>query len=514
MEGTARRSAPDDRGLLFPAPSGRRGASRRMADGTDAGAPPTPTPTDSRARHLVLYATAWVAGAVPLFLLITALWKAFPVFGSTGDITIGAFAIAFPVVVRRLGVPRRDGFVRFLLAAGVVFGIVSILTGWGNGLTDEPFTTPRFVSLLWAHQDPYVVPLVFDYVQYGQTIHSYSIYPYLPLLMFLQVPGTDYKWFALACWVGTVLLVRKRFDAGIFLAQPYVAVMAASGYNDFPVLLLLTVAFVGLWGRRQRWAQLLALGAKQFANAIVLLYYLVRRDWKNVLVTLGVSAAFILPFVIWSGPTVLCPTVFADRLSSCPSGGAAQYLLNYAVWPVWVLAVFYPAMLQETRVAAQKGRLARLFTGRSFSIDDLLRTPSFAIVGVVGSLAGVSVFLGWGIYLGSSWAEAIAGAAVGVIPLAGWVAACDRPTRSSGSPGRGPPLGFRFHGTVHGVALVVNVVAVAGAVLAGRPPLDGEIVGAFLAGLWESVAFFRLTMRSEPPRADAPSGDVRAGAAG
>lgn len=480
-----------------------------MAEHTDAGEPTT-VAGESRARRLALYGTAWVAGAVPLFVVITALWKAFGTFGSTGNITIGAFAIAFPVVVRRLGVPRRESFVRFLLVAGLVFGVVSILTSWGNGLTDEPFTTPRFVSMLWAHQDPYVVPLVFNYVQYGVTIQSKSIYPYLPLLMFLQVPGLDYKWFALACWVGMVLLVRKKFDAGILLAQPYVAVMAASGYNDFPVLLLLTVAFVGAAGRRQRWAQLLALGAKQFANAIVLAYYLVRRDWKNVLVTIGVSAAFILPFVIWSGPTVLCPTVFANRLASCPSGGTAQYLLNYAVWPVWVLAIFYPAALAATRWSAQRGRLARLLAGRRFSIDDLLPIPACTIVGITGALAAVTVFLGLGVALGTSSTVTIIGAAAGVAVLAAWVVLLDRPARTDGTL----PLRLRskvqIHIAVHAIALALNLGAVGCAVLLGRAPLDGEIVGAFLAGLWESVAFFPRSSRSRPSP-PAPAAGVAAG---
>ncbi len=172
-----------------------------MAERTQTGGTSTPVP-GSRGRELALYSAAWLAGAVPLFAVITALWLAPHAFGTTGEVTIGAFAIVFPVVVRRLGVPREARFVWFLLIAGVAFGVLSVLTGAGNGLTDEPYTTPHFVTLIWAHQDPYVVPLVFNYVQYGQTIHSYSIYPYLPLLMFLQVPGLDYKWFALACWVG------------------------------------------------------------------------------------------------------------------------------------------------------------------------------------------------------------------------------------------------------------------------------------------------------------------------
>ncbi len=487
----------EDRGLIFPALSRRTGTALRMGERADAGAASAPS-AEPRGRRWALYAAAWAAGAVPLFALTTALWKAFPVYSSTGDLTIGAFALVFPVVVRRLGVPRREGFIRFLLVAGLAFGIVSVLTGWGNGLTDEPFTTPRFITLLQAHQDPYVVPLVFNYVQYGQTIHSYSIYPYLPLLMFLQIPGLDYKWFTLGCWVGMVLLVRRRFDAGSYLAQPYVVVMAASGYNDFPVLLLLTVAFVGVAGRPQRWAQLLALGAKQFANAIVLVYYLVRRDWKNVLVTLGVSAAFILPFVIWSGPVVLCPTVVADRLTSCPSGGTAQYLLNYTLWPIWVLAVFYSSTLVWARSASQKGRLSRLFAGRRFSIDDLLRTPAFAVVAVSGALGGVCTFLAVGIFLGSTGFAVIASAVVGFCVLAGWVVACDS---AEGARGRlfGRELSrVPFQVAIQVVALALNTAAVGGAFLLGRPPLEGEFVGAFLACSWESVVIFYARFHGDP----------------
>jgi len=445
-------------------------------------------------RKLGLYSAAWLAGALPLFAMITALWLDAPRFNSTGILTIGAFALVFPVMVRQLGVPRDASFVRFLLVAGIAFGILSILTGWGNGLTDEPFTTPRFVTLLWAHQDPYVVPLVFNYVQYGQTIHSSSIYPYLPLLMFLQVPGLDYKWFALACWVGMVLLVRKKFDVGVWLAQPYVAVMAASGYNDFPVLLLLTVAFVGVEGRRQRWAQLLALGAKQFANAIVVAYYLVRRDWKNVLVTLGVSAAFIVPFVVWSGPTVLCPTVFANRLTSCPSGGPAEYLLNYGLYPVWVLAIFSAPVVSAVRSSSQKGRLSRVLARGRLSVENALRSPAFAMVGISGALAGVSAFLAAGIYFGSAPPGALISALLGFAVLAGWVVAWDAAGRVGGRFAKRsfPPLVFQAG--VQGVALALNMGALGVVLLFGRPALDGEIVGVFLAALWESMLFYRAQL--------------------
>jgi len=316
---------------------------------------------------------AWLSGALPAFAVITALWLYPSDFHGVGEISLGAFALMFPVAVRQLQVPRRVGFVYFLLGAGVVFSIGSILTGAGNGLTDEPFTTPRYVSLLFAHQDPYVVPLVFNYVQYGQTFHSQSIYLYGPLLMFLQVPGLDYKWFALGAWIVLVLVVRQRFDVAVMLAQPYVAIMAASGYNDIVVLVFMTLAFVGYEGRRQRWAEWLSLGMKQFANLFVLAYYLLRRDWRNTLVTAAVSAAFLLPFLYWSGPVIFCPAVVADRIPSCSGGGAPSYLLNYSLWVVWAVAIFYPSFVGILRHRSSAAPWDRLLDRTGLRFDDLLR---------------------------------------------------------------------------------------------------------------------------------------------
>ena len=211
-------------------------------------------------------------GALPALAVVTALWLYPTAFEEVGGISLGAFALMFPVAVRRLRVERSGEFVSFLLLAGVGFGVVSILTGAANGLTDQAYTTPRYVTLLFAHHDPYVVLLSFSYQQYGTTFTSQSTFSNLPLLMFLQVPGLSYKWFALACWAGMAFLARRRFDAGVMLAQPYMVIVAASGFDDLVVLLLLTLGFLGFEGRRQKWAEWLALGCKQFANVFVVAY--------------------------------------------------------------------------------------------------------------------------------------------------------------------------------------------------------------------------------------------------
>ena len=104
----------------------------------------------------VRYLAAWLAAALPAFAIITLLWLYFGRTSPFAYIAIGLFALTFPVIVRRLGVPRRVSFVYFLLVIGIAFGVLSILTGWGNGLTDEPFTTPRFAGFLLSGHDPYV----------------------------------------------------------------------------------------------------------------------------------------------------------------------------------------------------------------------------------------------------------------------------------------------------------------------------------------------------------------------
>lgn len=429
------------------------------------------------------YLAAWLAAALPALLIITLLWLYFGRTSPFAYVAIGAFALAFPVIVRRLGVPRRVSFVYFLLAVGVALGILSILTGWGNGLTDEPFTTPRFALFTLGGHDPYVTQLVFTYQQYGKTLSSQSYYLYLPLLMFLQVPGIDYKWFTLACWVGMVLLARKNFDTASMLAQPYVLLIAASGYNDLPVLLLLTLGFVGLGGRRQKWAEYLSLGCKQFANAFVIVYYVVRRRWADSLITLGVSAAFLVPFVLWSGPAVLCPSVFADRLSACTAGASAGLLLNYPVWAVWVVAVFYlPAMAIWVAWSSRPSVSARLFR-RRLRPERCARLPALAIVAASAGSLGLVIFDLATLALGFTFSAVLAGGALAVGAAVLWTLAWDGPWRlGARSAGDGGSAG-RHLVVSQLVTAVIALPILAGWIAAGGAALPGMVLGIGLGVL-------------------------------
>ncbi len=449
------------------------------------------------------YAAGWAAGAGPALAMITILWLLPGPSTPFGIVALGAYALAFPAMVRRLGVPPRTSFLAFLVVAGIAFAVLSILTGWGNGLTDEGFTTPRFAGFLLAGHDPYTTPMTIAYAAYGRHFVSTSYYVYLPVLMFLQVPGVPYKWFSLACWVVLVALVRKRFSTAVLLAQPYVMIVAENGYNDLVLLVLLTVAFVGVEGRRSKWAEWIALGCKQFANVFVLLYYAVRRDWRNFLVTAGVSAAFVVPFFLWNGDRVLCPTLLANRPAFCPHTGGIQLLINYPVWAVWVFAVFYGPALVAVRQALVRRSPRRRPDGWLLESARLERLPSVLVVATTSVVSGLSVFVAVDALLGGRGGGPFSAAAVASPVVVLWGTAWGEPWRRSG--GLGGRLDRRFW-TAQGWLVGIDLAIAWGWTLARGSPPVGEGVGLVVG----ATAFVALVLRGnliEPlpaVRADAP----------
>jgi hypothetical protein len=459
---------------------------------------------------LPLYLAGWFAGAIPALAMITLLWLYSGPTTPFGDIALGAYALSFPVMVRRLEIPRRRGFVHFLLFAGLAFAVLSILTGWGNGLTDEPYTTPHFAGFLLAGHDPYTSPMTVAYDQYGRHLVSHSYYVYLPALMFLQVPGISYQWFSLACWALLVLLVRDRFDVATLLAQPYVMLVAASGYNDLVVLLLLSLGFVGLGGRRQKWAEWLSLGCKQFANAFVLLYYAVRRDWRNLLVTAGVSAAFVAPFLAWGGTAVACPAVFANRLPSCTHGGGAQVLLNYPVWAVWVVAVFYGSARTGLLAWLGRRRGPKGAVGVATEPAGLERIPSVVVVAASAIVTGLGVFVLARLLLGSSgWGVLLAGA-VAVPAVVAWGYAWGGPWRFDSLSGARRSAGVRRFASSQLLSVAIALAVLGGWVATGGSPLVGEAVGL----LFGSAVGWAWILRGDLLGPTGPGTEMGAGGTG
>lgn len=467
---------------------------------------PTAAAGPNAAGRNLRYLAAWLAAALPVFVIITLLWRNYDATAPFAYYALAAFALAFPVIVRRLDVPRGTEFVYFLLLAGLAFGVVSIITGWGNGLTDEPFTTPRFASFVLSGHDPYTTQLVFSYQEYGHTIQSQSYYLYLPLLMFLQIPGIGYKWFALGCWALMVLLTRKRFDAATMLAQPYVLVIAASGYNDLVVLLLLTLGFVGLGGRRQKWAEYLSLGCKQFANVFVFVYYLVRRRWVDSAVTLAVSAAFLVPFLVWGGTAVICPAVFADRLI-CSSSGNASILLNYPVWVVWAFSVFYVPLRAWIRDRPGPQSSATRRSGERPRRGQYASLPALAVVVASAVSIGLVVFDLATVAFGPGMVPVLASGALAALGSLGWGAAWGRwwQTVPSRAPGDGSDTGRRVVTQLAVPAIAVPVLA--GWAASGGAPLAGAALGLGLGFLVSAVGIWRWDL-GEPA---GPNGWIRSG---
>lgn len=228
------------------------------------------------------------------------------------------------------------------------FGAVSILTGLLNGLSDEPYSTPAYAALGLSM---YTHPVSFDYLQYGVVHHEFSYDVYLPLLTFVQLPSVDYRWVALAAWAGMVYLLRRDAFAAGGLATPWIAVLAANGQNDFVPLLALTGA-IAIGSYRGRWlTEVLALGLKQFANVLVFVYHLARREYRYAALALAATLVILAPF-LWVDPgAVYCHVLVGDPGNSCTGHSWSFFLFkrNYWLYPTWVLLVYRERVAERLR---------------------------------------------------------------------------------------------------------------------------------------------------------------------
>ena len=280
---------------------------------------------------------------------------------------LAAFALAYQS--RRYHDPR---FLGLWVGAAAVLAIVSTVTGFLNGLTDEPYATPAFVQLF---PNLYGGTLNLTYYQYGGGPHSLSAsYIYLPLLPFVQIPGVDYRWVTLAAWAAMVYLVRKSPAAVLLLGAPWVALLAANGFNDFVALAFLTLLFSLREGAWARVAEVVSLGLKQFANVIIVVYYLVKRRWAEALLAVGITVAFLLPFALIDASGVYCHALTLAPGPACGGGGGGALLsaaythLNYYLWLLWPIAIFGPVYVTQLRgpeYATERTELAADLSRRS-----------------------------------------------------------------------------------------------------------------------------------------------------
>jgi len=284
------------------------------------------------------YYLVGIVASAPVFFEVDPGMLSAPV------LALGALLVPFLVAKYDLG--HRELVRALLFGSSAILGAFSILTGYVNYLTDE-WATPRYVSLLFEGNDWYSVPLQFQYVRGGTVISASIANVYLPLLSLIQVPyiWLDYRWFTLGVWGLLVYAMRKRYYASVALAGQYSAMMAANGFNDVIPLLFLTLAFATFAGRRARVARYLSLGMKQFANVFVFLYYALHRYWREAGVTVLVTFLFLLPFLAWDWKSAIC-TPILDMPFYCGNTNNLTFnsvhsLINFGVWPVWVVGMFY-----------------------------------------------------------------------------------------------------------------------------------------------------------------------------
>jgi hypothetical protein len=303
--------------------------------------------------ELVAAALLGVGGGVsiPLYFYAGIVTWAFAVVWGLATLA----SVALVPAVRRSGEDWREKL-RLLFGISLAVGVVSIVTGIGNNATDEPFTMGAYLSVLLHGQDPYTTSVTVTYSASTLNLWSESVsapfhYVYLPLLLFFQVPGTGapgYKAMCLACWVGIVYLVRKDEFAALCLVSPIVALVAANGFTDLPVLLLMTLSLRGATGVPGKAAEYASYAMKQFANAFWFLYYVVRRDALRAGLVVALTLVFAAPFIVWHPTGIWCEALTFSISPGCssamnssrqPSDVYSHW--NYYLWVVWVYALFH-----------------------------------------------------------------------------------------------------------------------------------------------------------------------------
>ncbi|HYA10891.1 MAG TPA: hypothetical protein VEH10_04390 [Thermoplasmata archaeon] len=325
---------------------------------------------------------------VAALLLAIAGGISIPLYFSHGDVT-WAFAViwglatlasvALVPAVRRSGADWRKE-VRLLFVVSAVIGVVSIVTGIGNNATDEPFTMQAYLGTLLGGKDPYTTSVTVSYTARTLNLWSQSVsapfhYVYLPLLLFFQIPGTGvvgYKAVCLACWAGIVYVVRRDQVAALCLVSPVVALVAANGFTDLPVLLLMTLSLRGSTGLPKRAAEYVTYGMKQFANAFWLVYYIARRDAPRAALVIVVTLLLAAPFLLWHPTGIWCEALTFSLSPGCTSAQNSSRQLsdlyshwNYYLWILWVYALYRVEIHRLVRRGWSRVRPHRAATGEA-----------------------------------------------------------------------------------------------------------------------------------------------------
>ncbi len=307
------------------------------------------------------WAIVAVAAVAPVLLWLSFISA--PVF-PYADLAVALSPLVPAGLVVRWKLDRRTAF-RLLFGVAAAFALLAVVTGFGNGLTDERWSLPADGSLLWHGLNPYST---LHYVYSPQTgkLQNVEYMWEFPLTAVFAWPFADYAVPMLLCWIGMCWVLRSRF-AGLFVATPFVALLAVNGFGDLAPLLLLSLAYS--YSAKGWWAEYLAAGFKQFASAVAVVRRLLKRDWRGAAALTGFLIALCLPFFLWDPSAFTCEALTFQIPPGCPTqpfqphGYAAWWGLfdiNYALWVGWVVAMWPRGLLDVTRECAARMRRRHL----------------------------------------------------------------------------------------------------------------------------------------------------------
>ena len=332
--------------------------------GSGQGGPPLPPSTSGAVRRwlpeITIALTVGLATVVTLAIYVPfgiVTWAFSVIWGIA---TLSSVALVF--AVRRSGIDWQVEL-RTIFLIGLGLGLISIFTGIGNNATDEPYAIGGampyaiggYLGEFLRGQDPYATHLQLYYTVHvlhiwSNNVSSGSYYTYLPLGLFFQVPGTGPVGFELLClgtWAGIVYVVRKDEFAAISLSSPVVALLAANGFTDLPVLFLMTLSLRGWTGRKAKAVEYFSYGMKQFANVFWFVYYLLKKQWLNLGLVVGVTFIIVLPFLLWDPLGIGCQALTfsigpwcAGQPNSARQISDLYSHWNYYLWILWVYVLF------------------------------------------------------------------------------------------------------------------------------------------------------------------------------
>jgi putative flippase GtrA len=209
-------------------------------------------------------------------------------------------------------------------------------------------------------------------------------------------------------------------------------------------------------------------------------------------VTIGVTAAFLAPFLLWSPASTACNAILYGLPSWCydlSDHNVAGWNWNYSLYPLWVLVAFHAPLLA-------RGRRSAVRIDAFLSASPRLRRFSggfvrYAIVGASGVLVNLAAFSGATSVSGMSspWVFGASAVAFGV--ALAWNFTWNFRWTFAGRRSRPLAVHLGLYALIQALSLVVSLLVLGVVIAAGGSPLEGQLVGVLASSVWGFVANLR-----------------------